>query len=362
MNVVFRVDFSSQIGLGHLVRCLTLADALKKLDIKSYFLCREHENLDLVSQSGHALISLQQPAKTEVIGDSEYASWLGVSWQEDAEETINAIKYLSPGWLIVDHYAIDFRWQAKLREHVDKIIIIDDLMNRQHDCDLIIDSNYGRTAGDYSGLVPANARICVGSKFVMLRPEFLQYRQAAKTRRLQMEKIETILVFLGGGDPDNVTQIALVALAQLPWEDNPTIVVVLGAANPHVDTIKKYLASYPFKSALHVNTPDMAEFMCSADLAIGASGGTTWERCCLGLPSISVSIAENQRYANQVLCKAGMITMPDTDLPLGEGIIKTVEQLKSNSDLMHSMSQKCFALIDGKGVSRIIQVMKELEQ
>jgi len=361
MNAVFRVDFSDQIGLGHLMRCITLADALHDRGYKCHFISRVVSNPDLVTRTKHNFIQLTaNKGKLEFQG-SDYSSWLGVAWQQDAEETVAIIEKLAPDWLIIDHYAIDYQWENILKNYCAKILVIDDLANRQHACDMLIDSNFGRVPTDYSNLVPEFTHIFTGSEYVMLKPEFTLLREKARKRRDDNPEINNILVFLGGGDPENTTERALSALLKLTWDTEPRVIVVLGAANPNSDLIRAYLDAYPLSSELHIDTGNMAELTYGADLAIGASGGATWERCCLGLPTLSVVIAENQQFASENLGKAGLVENINMNSSLETEIATRLQKLLDTPERVKSMSKKCFELVDGKGIDRIVQNMKQLE-
>lgn len=163
MNISFRTDASLQIGTGHVMRCLTLADELRRQGADIVFICREHPGnlIDLIEGKGHPVVRLLQ-ADAEYMATSEdvtHATWLGVSWQQDAAETLTALGNTQPEWLIVDHYALDRRWGQKLRLHVGKIMVIDDLADRLHDCDLLSDQNlYPAMESRHDKLIPDNCQ------------------------------------------------------------------------------------------------------------------------------------------------------------------------------------------------------------
>ncbi|MGV6809871.1 MAG: UDP-2,4-diacetamido-2,4,6-trideoxy-beta-L-altropyranose hydrolase [bacterium] len=303
MLVIFRVDASIQIGSGHVMRCLTLADALKNEGVNCTFICREHSGnmLALIQSKEHGVVALPiKEADTSLSSQhprQEYLSWLGAAPNEDAEQTIAAIQSLAvdkPAWLIVDHYALDRDWEKQLRPHCQKIMVIDDLADRKHDCDLLLDQTFGRDERDYQTLVPEHCTILTGSYYALLRPEFAQWRAYSLQRR-QQPQLKQLLITLGGVDKDNVTRQVLTALANSQLPNDCHITIVMGEHAPWLESIKAQAQQLPWSTEVKVNVTHMAELMANSDLCIGAAGNTTWERCCLGLPTIMLVLAENQR-------------------------------------------------------------------
>lgn len=204
---------------------------------------------------------------------------------------------------MVDSYALDHKWEKFLRPHVNKIMVIDDLANRAHDCDLLLDQNYYRDIEHrYDGLLPLTCRKLLGPEYALLRPEF---HQAKKNLRKRDGKIRRILVFFGGSDPSNETKKALQAIKLL---NRPEIAVdvVVGAGNPHREEIKQICSEMP-NTTYYCQVENMAELMAAADLAIGAGGVTTWERLYLELPTIAIAVAENQVETLEALGEAEMV-------------------------------------------------------
>ena len=210
---------------------------------------------------------------------------LGVPWYQDFK--LQLIEQAGKcDWLIVDDYAIDWRWEQTLRNQVNKIMVIDGLADRKHDCEIWLDPVPKATNSNSQHLAPASCRFLLGTDFVPLRPEFIQWRSCALEHRKNMTRIKRVLITLGGSDPDNITGVVLQQLAQVTLPDNHEIDVILGSNFPYVEEIKKQIECMPVKTNLVVYVDNMAEYMTRADLAIGAGGVTVWERCCLGLPSI----------------------------------------------------------------------------
>lgn len=364
MNIAIRVDASARIGLGHLVRCRTLAAALREQGVAVHFICRAHpgHQIDALRAEGYRVSALPEPP-VQATTDRDYAGWLGVSQEQDATETLAALTDApaasQPDWLIVDHYALDADWEQRLCPYVGRMLVIDDLANRRHLGDLLLDQNFAVDAATrYAGLLSDQTRCLLGPRYALLHPAYAQARQrlARCQGRTTPEAVRRVLVFFGGTDPDNLSGRALEALS-LPPLTTLSLDLVVGANNPHRDRLAA-LAEARGNTRLHPPRPHLADLMAEADLAIGAGGATTWERCCLGLPSLVVSLAENQRPACEALAAEGLIVY------LGHTEIVTVEQLRpALSALLDDPEQRqCLtmagaALVDGQGVQRVIEAL-----
>lgn len=304
MNVLFRVDSSSQIGSGHLMRCLTLAGQLKKQGVEVAFICRDLEGnlIELVRKQGYGLYLLPRATKDEAL--KGYLAWLTVSQQRDAEETLAIIqKFSAVNRLVIDSYAIDETWEELLRPYVQEIFVIDDLANRRHDCDVLLDQNYYLDKEHrYDGLVPESCKLLLGPEHALLREEFYE---AKKHLRKRDGSIHNILVFYGGSDLTDETTKAIHALIELNLS-GVTADVIVGASNRKKDRIRELCSQHEFLH-YHEQVSNMAEFMNNADLMFGAGGTTTWERCFLQLPAIVTAIAENQVKICEDCASAGLI-------------------------------------------------------
>ena len=291
------------------MRCLTLADSLKQEGASCTFICREHEGnlLALIQHKGYNALAL--PSSTANISPSttpsrqEYLTWLGTTPAEDARQTITALQSLSldkPAWLIVDHYALDSEWESALRAYCQKIMVIDDLADRRHDCDLLLDQTFGRDERDYQPLVPEHCTILTGSYYALLRPEFAEWREYSLQRRCEPQ-LKQLLITLGGVDKDNVTGKVLAALSDSDLPSDCHITIVMGKHASWLEAVTTQAQQLPWSTEVKVDVNNMAELMANSDLCIGAAGSTTWERCCLGLPSIMLVLAENQqKIANEL--------------------------------------------------------------
>jgi UDP-2,4-diacetamido-2,4,6-trideoxy-beta-L-altropyranose hydrolase len=300
IRVAFRTDASSDIGTGHVMRCLTLAEELKKKAVEVLFVCRELPGhlADYIEEKGFLVSLLPTPDNQKIfitnIDALPHAKWLGTTWEQDAQETYQILNE-EPfwDWLIVDHYALDVRWEKVQRSIANNIMVIDDLADRQHDCDILLDQNlYEGMELRYQNLVPGSCKQLIGPKYALLRQEF---RKARLRKRQRDGSVTRVLIFLGGVDSQNMTGMVLESYAKLGRSDIK-VDVVLGKSNPHRQQIERMCEEMSYVQ-LHVQIDYMAELMSLCDLAIGAGGSTNWERFSLGLPSILISIAHNQEQA-----------------------------------------------------------------
>lgn len=361
MLVVFRADASIQIGTGHVMRCLTLANELTRQGHECLFVCREHPgNLgDLIASQGHGLTLLPAPVvhspQEKDTASDNYALWLGVPWQEDACQTLDVISPLKPDWLVVDHYALDAQWEHSLSSSVGKIMAIDDLANRPHECSLFLDQNLGRVVSDYDGLLPRDCQELIGPRYALLRPEFADLREQSLERRKNPE-LNRILISLGGVDRTNVTAQILEALARSFLPTNTELDVIMGATAPYLSEVRMQADNLPFSTTVSVNVQDMAERMCRADLSIGAAGSTSWERACLGLPGVLVILAENQVAGAKALEASGAAITIGDDARVGTMLPSMLVKL-SNSTWLTRMSKASAQITDGNGVLSTIRIM-----
>jgi UDP-2,4-diacetamido-2,4,6-trideoxy-beta-L-altropyranose hydrolase/UDP-4-amino-4,6-dideoxy-N-acetyl-beta-L-altrosamine N-acetyltransferase len=308
MKVVFRVDASIQMGTGHVIRCLTLAQVLKENGADTGFICRKHEGnlIDKIHSSGFNVHELEVIEELEVDNKLAHSHWLGATQQQDADDCIGILKKEKIDWLIVDHYAIDEDWQCKLKPYYEKLMVIDDLADRKHRCDTLLDQTFGRQQEDYSALTPKGCKLLLGSQYALLKPEFAKWRAYSLERRRKPE-FKQLLINMGGADIDNVTESVLDELKACNLPNDIDITVVMGASAPHLGSVKSKANTLPHKAEVMVNVDNMAEIMANADIAIGAAGSTTWERCCLGLPAIQIVVAKNQSLIAELLARKNAI-------------------------------------------------------
>jgi UDP-2,4-diacetamido-2,4,6-trideoxy-beta-L-altropyranose hydrolase len=333
MQVVFRCDADTRIGTGHLRRCLTLADALREAGADCLFLSRAAMGglREKILAGGHRLhdLDLERGASESFpgvgSGDSvPYSSWLPWDWQEDLRLCLRRLGGQQADWLVADHYALDARWESGMRAVAGRVLAIDDLANRPHDCDLLLDANFGRSPVDYARLAPPSARMLLGSRHVLLRPEFVRRRARGLPSRRPIP--ERVFVNMGGSDPGNASSAALRVMQSIECTHPPEITVVLGAGAPWIESVRSAIAASRWPARLLVDPPDMAELMASSDMAIGSGGTGVYERLYLRLPSLVTPIADNQREALGAMAAAGLFRMYDGDAGLGSALRDALEE------------------------------------
>lgn len=273
--------------------------------------------------------------------------WSGIDWKIDAKNAFEVLAGMPKlSWLIVDHYALDTRWEQQMRPFTDNIMIIDDLADRPHDCDLLLDQNhYEGMERRYDGLVPDHCEKLLGPRYALLRPEFASARE---TLRHRDGRVRRIFVFFGGSDLSDETAKALEAIRLLNRTEI-AVDVVVGASNPQGDRIREICQGMP-NTDFHLQVENMAELMAAADLAIGAGGTTTWERCCLGLPSIVLVLADNQREVAEAMSAAGAIRNVGWHADVtSTGLAEVLRMALASPDDLNAMSERSFAIMGGRG-------------
>lgn len=361
MIVAFRTDASLDIGTGHIMRCLTLADALRERGADCRFICRAHAGnlIELIRDRGHTVVALPAapddlPTDPVTAVTPAHAWWLGTDWATDASQTAAALGDAPLDWLIVDHYALDARWEHQLRPACRRLMVIDDLADRPHDCDLLLDQNLGRNASDYAPHVPHNCTLLIGPNYALLRPEFAALRAQSLARR-EKPQFKRMLIAMGGVDKDNATGQVLDALKDCALPAECEIRLVMGRHAPWIGPVNDTLRGLPYQATILVGVDNMAELMTQADLAIGAAGSTSWERCCLGLPTIMVVLADNQRALAAGLGKLGAAAVIAEIQQIVGGLPAIINSLIDCPKSLVAMSQAAASLVDGVGVDRIVQ-------
>lgn len=359
-TVYFRVDASVDIGTGHIVRCQTLAKRLQRHGVECRFVCRQLEGnmIDRVQCNGFDVLVLNQ-SEDDVLMPVEssnssppHASWLGTDWATDATQTIDALRDVKPDWLIVDHYALDARWETHLRPHTAKIMVIDDLADRQHDCDVLLDQNLAADMDSrYQGLVPPHCTLLLGPHYALLQPEYGKLRPRTPPRM----DVQRVLIFFGGVDWHNMTGVAVAAFNELQ-RDDIAVDVVLSARSPHAASVRRLIQGRD-NITLHDSVPSLAPLMVAADVAVGASGVTSWERCCLGLPSLVVTVADNQKQIAAELDRQRLARW------LGDFNQVTLASLKDalraiiDAPDIAPWSRLCASVLDGQGTHRVASIL-----
>ena len=360
-HVVFRAEGSNQIGAGHLARSLTLAKHLRQEGAQVTFICRERDGgLDyLVSEQEFEAIRLPRSAKrTQGSPSPKQPDWLGASWSDDADETRRVLSAMDsrPDWLVVDSYGIDARWEQALKGSTARIFAIDDLANRDHDCDMLLDQNL--VAGfraRYRERAPNVRRLLLGPRFALVGAEYAEFGDRGSERS---GRVRRVLVYFGAGDANNVLGRVLAILHDVP-DPGLRIDAVVSPSSPFLSHVLEQ-AGHDERVTLHRGLPSLAPLMAEADLAIGAGGATTWERLCMGLPSAVVTLADNQRPIAEHLDSLGLAVW------LGDEEELEDEDLRSRiHELLHAgvdseLPRRCASIVDGRGARRVSRAMSEI--
>jgi UDP-2,4-diacetamido-2,4,6-trideoxy-beta-L-altropyranose hydrolase len=359
LTVVFRADASVEIGTGHVLRCLTFAEALRLRGVQCQFVCREHcgHLLDDIANRGFAVCALPMATDHCEQADLPGSAWLGADWMTDAQQTLGALGGRKADWLVVDHYSLDICWQRAVRTAFANLMVIDDLADRDHDCDLLLDQNLRRTINDYAGRVPANCAVLTGPRYALLRPEFGGLREHSLAKRRDAE-LRQLFVSFGGVDKDNFTGRVLRVLQTEPLPAGCRITVAMGPKALWLDDIRRAAETTPYEVELVINSEEIAHYMARSDLAVGAAGSTSWERCCLGLPAIVTVLAANQDQIAQSLTGAGAawsVRSEDLETQLPD----LLRLASSETPLLRSMSLNASAITDGRGTETVVQSLLE---
>lgn len=362
MKVAFRADASLQIGTGHVMRCLTLADTLIAQGVECRFICREHPGhlIELIRRKGHVCDVLPRPSETASLLDEQgpvHLSWLGVSQEEDAMACRAVLGDWQADWLVVDHYALDSRWELMLKPHYQRLLVIDDLADRPHACDLLLDQTFGRQPADYRTWVPVDSQLLCGSQYALLRPEFASLRPYSLQRRAEPQ-LRQLLITLGGVDKDNATGQVLNALSDCALPAGFQVTVVMGATAPWLSEVVLQAQQMPWPVHVLVGVSNMAQLMADSDFAIGAAGATTWERCCLGVPSILLVLADNQRQVARGMERVQAALIIDQPQEIASRLPGLLETLIEQPERLQSMSRAAADIVDGLGTETLVQLLE----
>lgn len=349
LRVLIRTDASVSIGSGHLMRCLTLSNQLRNEGAEVAFVCRDVPGamFEMLQSFNYRFIKLPISLTDKP------------SQRLDARETIKAARKLFPDgidWLIVDHYELNIVWERMLRSHTSKIMVIDDLANRMHDCDLLLDQNYYLDQNQrYQGLVPDKCIKLLGPKYVLLRPEFNEARKKLRPRNGTVRKI---LIFFGGSDFTNQTSKALDAI-KIIGRQEIAVDVVVGSGNPFQNKLQILCYEMP-NVKYHCQVSNMAQLISAADIAIGAGGATSWERCLLGLPTLTVVFAYNQLQTTLDLEKIGATEFLGwADDITAYDLARAIDQLINDPNRLNNLSERATHILqEWQGAEAVTSVMK----
>ncbi|QOZ52009.1 UDP-2,4-diacetamido-2,4,6-trideoxy-beta-L-altropyranose hydrolase [Bradyrhizobium sp. CCBAU 53338] len=340
MLIAFRADADPVIGGGHVVRCLTLATEMQQRGAEIIFVCATGtaDAVPALARSGIALLEADK--------NDWNAALLG---GKHAGTHIDLI--------VVDSYRLGEPFEHALRQHACPILVIEDAPSRPHDCDMLVDMTLNRSSHDYAGLVPAHCRVLAGASYTLLRSVFGELRAGSLARRTAVPKLSSLFISLGLTDIGG--QTAVIARSLLALENIARIIVVTGPIAPSLDVIVA-LREASNRIEVHVDPPEIAELMASTDVAVGTPGTSSWERCCLGLPSILFVVAANQQDNARALERAGAarVVTPGPDLP--QAISRILSELSLHLDELARMSRQAASVCDGNGVQRVAAAIDEL--
>jgi UDP-2,4-diacetamido-2,4,6-trideoxy-beta-L-altropyranose hydrolase len=280
-----------------------------------------------------------------------HSSWLASSQEDDAKETIRAIGKNKIEWLIIDHYAIDKTWQNQLRPFTKKIMVIDDLADRHHECDLLLDQNLVfNFRKRYKNLLPKKCNLLLGPRYALLDPLYSKFHKKKLNR---IGKIKRVLIFFGGADQKNLTGLSISTL--LKFKKNKILFdIVISKQSIFYSQIKK-ISKKNKNIILHDTLPSLAPLIYKSDLAIGAAGSNTWERCCLALPSIIVISGFNQKKIAYAMKKAGVAIVLKESSKVKKEIKTAFSLLLNDTKLYLKMSKKAFSICDGEGINKVVK-------
>jgi len=357
MKVVFRVDSGNSMGGGHLSRCLTLANKLREaVSACCYFIIRKHPGYQskLIENSGFEYSCL--PLNHEIdYFNGNYEGWVGAEWQVDSVETKQKLLEWSKtntfDWMIVDHYGLDEKWEQTFINQGLRVGVIDDLVNRPHVCHFLVDQTCGRLPKEYVSLVDHKTKLLTGERFCLMRPDFFEYRGKSLKFKKEYKKTNKILLNFGSTDPHNHTCKAIQGISDFAHAYDAEVIVVVGSGCPYLAEINEQASHSSLKIQIMIDVKEMAKLLVDIDLAVGAAGASTWERCMLGVPTLLVKTAENQRDVIQRVVSAGAALEYTGDV----GSSSLSEALEGLVLEYHSVSKAASNLVDGSGFITVIE-------
>lgn len=366
---LFRVDASSVMGSGHWMRCLTLADELQLSGCQCLFVSAQQLPflLELTEQRGHLHHALSvETNDTLSVSDYAHSAWLMGGEIQDAKQCQIVVSEMilhfkqQPSWIIVDHYALAAPWETAMSVNAP-ILAIDDLHDRPHQVRWIVDQTAGVESSDYQPwLLGDDIDLMLGADYALIRPDFIQWRETSLIRRAStMATPCRLLVTLGGVDVDNVTLHVLQGL--FPLRELLAVEVILGGANTNEAVIRQWCEqNWPdVRLDQHVN--NMAERLAQVDLCVGAAGGTSWERCTLGLPTLQLQLADNQRKVAKNLDALGAaVDFGVFSSARQEEFTAQIAELLKQPQALQLMAQKAALLCDGRGCHRVVSHLRRV--
>ncbi len=352
---IIRVDSSSEIGAGHLARCLALANYLVKLKAKVIFICRNHYG------SSHKLVLKQKfrlhllNGKKDQVISSEHKDWLGFSQPQDVVESSVFIDMYPESHVIVDHYGLDFQWESKI--NCESMTVIDDLANRHHKCSLLIDQSLKNTKLNYENLVDGNFDF-IGGSLVILREEF------STDRTWRAPGSKRVLICMGGADPKSYTKKILesIILSHKKFSSPMDVIeinVIVGSACPDYEDLKRLADTEKLKVSILFNPENISQLMLQSDLCILSCGTMILEACALGVPSIGLAVAENQKSTAEFLARSGAIELYDFNNEKDLSIYDVILDFINNPKRLSLYSKKLKTMVSSNATEIIARRLYE---
>jgi len=343
VKILFRTVAGPAIGLGHLMRCMTLATGLQARGHRCEFLIDE-ESQSLVM----AIADRFGTCSSEAVIPSD-----GGTSDPDGPPLFD--------WIVVDDYTLDVNWESKMRDVAARILVIDDFADRPHDCDILLDQVAFRTERDYAGLVSKATKLLVGPRYVLLRPRFAELRQLM-TPRLSGSAPRTLYVSMGGTDPHGRIAGVLGAVDRLPVEQAMRVQIVVSSATGQLGPLQAAASVMRSEWRLHVDESDVAELMAGSDLAVSAGGMTSYELACLGIPALIIPATEIEAAVAEELARWSDIVVirgPYDDLEdaVREGLEGLLATVADGADLLGPAEH-----LDGRGLERVLDAMESYAQ
>ena len=344
MIIIFRVDSSNIIGGGHLTRCINIANQLKKRKVNSIFLCQDLPGLDIKLLKIHNL-------KYKLLPENK-------DFKKDAKETIKFLieESLNPDCLVIDHYEIDIKWEKKVKQYTKKLLIIDDLANKKHFCDVLINQVFGVKSSSYKNLINDSCKLFLGSEYIMLRPEFQKVRKNL-INKVKPFEVKDIHLFFSSNDKNGLT----IKYSNLLLDNFPGINLHISVGNNFIQLNELRLLGLKNKRInWEQNNLNIEKQMAKCQIAIGTPGMITWERACLGIPSIQLGIKDFQNEILDDLDSLGICKWIGLEKEIDEEkFIDICRNFFKNNELLLQMKNKCFAAIDCKGMERVVKIIMQ---
>ena len=360
MRVLVRADASALLGTGHVMRCLALAAELKSRGHQVVFVMRllVGHITDQIQTAGFEVLTI---ADLSTSREDSQAGWIEMArtpdvQRQDAEDTLACLSHQAWDWLIVDHYALGLLWHQLLGGIAQKVMVIDDQADRRLQCDVLLNQNPGAQTSHYAGLIPSDCLLLMGPHYALLRPEFSE-KADVSPKREQLLTARRILVSLGGADVQGISLKVLSAMADCGLR-GPGVTVVTGVQNLHEQALGQRCRTLGYVCLK--STVKMADLMQQSHWAIGAGGVSMLERCTMGVPSITLVIAPNQKPGVEAAQAQSAVRMIDPQAPDFEGHLRrAIENLLTSPEHLAAMSKAALAICDGKGTPRVAKTLLE---